>query len=191
MIKRKDGIDVRPAPGDLRIVQAFVNTADLETGTDLLAGPQALADWLAAQGLAAAGTPFGPADVARAARMRDGLRTLIAGGAAPGSKAAAGLEEAMAGALLQPRFGPGRELLLVPAADGLDGAIARMMAIVAAAQLDGTWRLLKACASPTCRAAFYDYSTNHSGRWCRARCGGRLATAAHRARRRRAGLKPW
>lgn len=34
--------ELAPAPGDLRIVQSFVNTADLALGTDL-AGPEALA----------------------------------------------------------------------------------------------------------------------------------------------------
>ena len=35
-----------PAPGDLRIVQAFVNTADLPTRTDELASLTGLQDWL-------------------------------------------------------------------------------------------------------------------------------------------------
>ena len=38
--------DLALAPGDLGIVQAFVNTRDLEHRTDELKSPQALADWL-------------------------------------------------------------------------------------------------------------------------------------------------
>ena len=37
-----------PAPGDLRLVQEFENTADLEQGTDQLRTPDDLATWLAA-----------------------------------------------------------------------------------------------------------------------------------------------
>ncbi len=38
--------EVRPAPGELRLVQAFLNTADFVTGTDELAGLGELASWL-------------------------------------------------------------------------------------------------------------------------------------------------
>lgn len=191
MARRKEGIDVRPAPGDLRLVQAFVNTHDLEAKTDRLASPQALADWLTLHGLMAAGTRLEAADVARTARLREGLRSMLGAGVAAGSQAAKALDDAMSTVWLRPRAGGGRELILEPAARGLDGALGRLTAIVAAAQQDGSWLLLKVCANPTCRAVFYDYSTNHSGRWCRSRCGSRISTAAHRRRRRRAGLKAW
>ena len=42
----------QPAPGDLAIVQRFVNTADLETGADELGDPEQLAAWLRTAGLA-------------------------------------------------------------------------------------------------------------------------------------------
>ncbi len=38
--------ELRPAPGELRLVQAFVNSADLEAGTDELSSLGGLADWL-------------------------------------------------------------------------------------------------------------------------------------------------
>ena len=37
--------DLKQAPGDLRLVQALVNTRDLTEGTDELKSPQALSDW--------------------------------------------------------------------------------------------------------------------------------------------------
>lgn len=40
-----------PAPGDLRIVQDFLNTVHLKEGTDELAQPRGLSDWLARHGL--------------------------------------------------------------------------------------------------------------------------------------------
>ena len=42
------------APGDLALVQRFVNTADLETGADDLSDADALAAWLAQAKLAPA-----------------------------------------------------------------------------------------------------------------------------------------
>jgi predicted RNA-binding Zn ribbon-like protein len=49
---------------------------------------------------------------------------------------------------------------------GVDGAIARLMAIVATARGDGSWHRLKACPRDSCEWAFYDRSKNRSGRWC-------------------------
>ena len=43
------------APGRLDLVRDFVNTKDLEDGTDELTSPAELADWLAVSGLAHAG----------------------------------------------------------------------------------------------------------------------------------------
>ena len=61
---------------------------------------------------------------------------------------------------------PGRDPELVPDAAGVDGAIARLMAIVAAAVEHGRWERLKACPREECEWAFYDKSKNRSGRWC-------------------------
>ena len=47
----------RQAPGDLEIVRSFVNTRDVEEGTDLLGSPDGLRDWLAAQGLMESDAP--------------------------------------------------------------------------------------------------------------------------------------
>src|ERR671914_22880 len=47
--------DRAPAPEPLRVVQRFVNTTDLEDGTDELHSPAALAAWLRAAGLLASG----------------------------------------------------------------------------------------------------------------------------------------
>ena len=42
---------LEPAPGELRILQAFVSTADLRSGADELASPRALGEWLVRWGL--------------------------------------------------------------------------------------------------------------------------------------------
>ena len=40
-----------PAPGDLRIVQRFINSLDREGRTDEFDSPLSLSDWLDAEGL--------------------------------------------------------------------------------------------------------------------------------------------
>jgi predicted RNA-binding Zn ribbon-like protein len=45
---------IGPAPGRLELVRAFVNTLDVEAGTDDLSSPEALAAWFAGHGLTGA-----------------------------------------------------------------------------------------------------------------------------------------
>jgi len=67
------------APGDLRIVQDFVNTFDRQTGNDDLASPQDLGAWLAGHGLLAKGARVGGSDWRAALELRDGLRSPTGG----------------------------------------------------------------------------------------------------------------
>ena len=70
--------NLRPAPGDLRIVQAFVNTLGREKKTDEFASPQAFADWLARWRLADASMLLTPADLERKREVREALTVPIA-----------------------------------------------------------------------------------------------------------------
>ena len=68
-----------PAPGDLALVQAFINShydLEVEHGAELLATPAALARWLARRGLIGARATAGQADLERALDAREGLRVL-------------------------------------------------------------------------------------------------------------------
>ena len=168
-------------------MQAFLNTLDLARETDELESPRALSEWLASRGLLAAGTELDGADLERAIRLRETLRALFSTRAAAPPKIREELEQAAAPALLQARFPPAGGIRLEPVASGLDETIARWLAILIAAQGAGRWPLLRICANDACRAAFYDYSTNHSGRWCRQRCGNRFSARAARRRMRRRG----
>jgi predicted RNA-binding Zn ribbon-like protein len=76
---------------------------------------------------------------------------------------------------------------LEPDATGVDGAMARLMAAVSEATVDGTWERLKACPEETCRWAFYDRSKNRSAKWCSMQTCGNMAKArTYRARHRHA-----
>jgi predicted RNA-binding Zn ribbon-like protein len=175
-----------PAPGSLRIVQAFVNTVDQEHGPDLLDDGAGFAEWLdrnllpadqAAEGLAAA------------REVREALRSLLLAnnGEPDDPRARAVLDAAARRARLEATFPPDGAAL-VPQADGVDGAIGRILAAAFAAMLDGSWARLKACRGELCGWAFYDRSTNASATWCSMSvCGGRAKAGAYYRRRRAAG----
>ncbi len=185
MGRRKDKRDIPPAPGDLRIFQAFLNTADHDAGSDELKSPRALVEWLAFEGFLPATAELTPADLARTVRIREGWRTLLARGEAAPRELAATLNKEVQPVLLRPRFGPGGEVRFEPAAPGLDGALGRLVAIVAAAQIGGHWSRFKVCASDACRAAFYDFAHTRATKWCRPRCGNRISARLSRKRNRR------
>jgi predicted RNA-binding Zn ribbon-like protein len=181
-----------PAPGDLALVQAFINSffdLEVDRGADLFATPEGLTTWLADRELLPARTTLGARDRARAITVREGLRGLAADNndAAEAIPAAslAELNRAAAGARVEVRLdaeGP----RFVPTGAGLDRALGVLLAITATAMLDGTWQRLKACPGHDCGWAFYDHSRNQTGRWCSmAVCGGRAKARAHYHRRRK------
>lgn len=175
--------DREPAPGPLRLVQAFVNTVDFEHGPDLLDDAAGLAEWLARNGLDAG---VGPDDPAAAREVREALRALLHAnnGAPPDPAAEAVLDRAARRSRLEPAFGAAA---LMPHAGGVDGAIGQVLAAAFAAMLDGSWRRLKACPREACGWAFYDRSSNISATWCSMRvCGGREKAGAYYRRRRAA-----
>jgi predicted RNA-binding Zn ribbon-like protein len=177
--------DRETATGALGLVQAFVNTADLDPGTDDLSDPGALKKWLVERRLMAANQPAGEADLKHAVALREAIRGTI--GASSGGTVypvdLATLNGAVSASRLLPRFGPGGKARLESHVDGVEGALGRIVAAVFAAMNEEDWTRLKLCGSATCRWAFYDQSRNHSSRWCKmASCGNRQKAKRFRER---------
>jgi predicted RNA-binding Zn ribbon-like protein len=179
-----------PAPGQLKLVQDFVNSADLMDGTDDIAEPGALAEWLRLRGLIDPATELAGSDVEHALAIREALRRLLLAnnGAVVYPVDLATLNRAAAESALRPRFLPDRSVRLEPEAAGVAGALGRILGIATTAMADGSWAQLKACADHDCAWAFWDQSKNHSGHWCRmGACGNRAKARRYRERRRSGG----
>lgn len=193
------------APGELALVRAFINTLDLEGGTDVLASPEVLGRWLRKRRLLEAGGRIhAERDLARAQSLREALRAVLRHTQTPAptpptrrrkkdtvesmpldAPARATIEQEAGRARLTLTADSAGTLALTPRATGLTGALGRLLAIVAQAQIDGSWSRLRVCANDVCQWAFYDASRNRSGRWCSmAICGNRTKVRAHRTRHR-------
>ena len=173
------------ADGELGLVQAFVNTADLEPGTEALTDPNALQAWLVARGLMESTQPVDEADLTHALAVREAMRGLIGGNSGyrvyPVDLAT--LNEAATASRLRLRFVPGGKVRLEPDATGPVGALGRLVATLYSAMQDREWDRLKLCRSGTCRWVFYDRSRNHSSRWCTmASCGNRAKARRFRTK---------
>lgn len=164
------------ATGVIGLVQAFVNTVDLQDGPEELTDPNTLRDWLVARRLLEPEAHPAEGDLKNAVAVREAIRGLIA--ANTGGRVypvdLATLNEAAARSRLRPRFGPDGKARLEPDEAGVVGALGRVVAAVYTAMADPEWRRLKLCGSASCRWAFFDRSRNRSSRWCTmASCGNR------------------
>jgi predicted RNA-binding Zn ribbon-like protein len=183
-----------PAPGTLGLVQEFLNTADIEAGTDALADVEQAGGWLHARGLAAANEPLDGADLQRLVAFREALRTVLAtrDGRPPVGpridRARSELSRIGRDAALTVAFGETGGARLVSSGSGADAVLGRLLAAIVAATADGTWARLKICRNDACRWSFYDASRNRSGHWCSMSiCGNRMKGRAFRLRRSRPG----
>jgi predicted RNA-binding Zn ribbon-like protein len=171
-------------PTSIAVVRDFVNTTDHETGTDDLATPDALADYLTNEGLLRSRRePATAQDLAAALRLRAGLRQALEqnhlGQVGPVPALSRELRE-LSVVLDWGDRGP----VLRTTAIGVRGALAQIgLAVHDSATRDMWWRL-KICASDDCAWAYYDHSKNRSRNWCEYGCGNKVKTRAYRARQR-------
>lgn len=179
-----------PAPRPLRLVQAFVNTLDIENGVELLQTPDDLERILVSIGAAPGDLgPLHESDLHTALDAREALRALaLANSGVPlPDHVPPTLERVGRAAQFRLAFEEGRAQL-VPGAEGVDGALGRILAVVHEATVDGTWARLKGCPRDVCHWLFYDRSRNASSKWCAMSvCGNRTNTKAYRRRHAPAG----
>lgn len=146
---------------DVDLVLDFLNTIDVEDGTDVLDDPAGWRTWLESRGLTSTDN---------AAETRTALRS-AAGDTVPG------------------RPGLSAQVTVSLEADG-PRLVARDVvgAVLAAASrlvVLGEWDRVKICPASDCRWAFFDRSRNHSRTWCSMRvCGNREKARAWRERSR-------
>jgi len=178
------------APAELELVREFVNTLDVEEGTDALGSPAATVGWLKMHGLADDEPAITEADRERLIEVREALRELLLAnnlGTTPPPEALAVLNEQSAEAAIVLRFGADGAAL-VTRCGGVDSTIGRLLAIVHGSMSDRTWRRLKSCPAEDCRWAFYDHSRNRSGTWCEmGKCGNRAKARRYREGHRDGG----
>lgn len=183
----------KPAPGELVIVQGFVNTLDVGTGADSIATKELLKAWLVRHGLLRLGATVSSQDLQTALRLREALRSLLLANngetAAPSSQKQ--LNQLFARHTLAVFLERDGTPCLVSSGDGVDGALGQILAQMVKAVGEKSWFRLKACGEPSCAWAFYDSSKNHSGHWCAMSvCGSRYKARAYRRRQSGVRQKP-
>jgi predicted RNA-binding Zn ribbon-like protein len=186
--ERMSGGNSMAAPDRLEPVRRFINTRDVEAGTDLLEDAAGLRSWLTEAALWRAAAPVGAADLDRARRLREALREAAAANhdrSAVPARVTAVLDDIAARSEVSLSFTADRGWRAEARATGVDGALGELVVRVTESMTAGTWPRLKVCASDTCRWAFFDASRAGTGKWCSMRlCGNRAKQEAWRGRRR-------
>jgi predicted RNA-binding Zn ribbon-like protein len=178
-----------PAPGELAVVQGFVNTRwDLtaEDKGETLVSPASLQHWLRGRGLIEAKQRLDQGDLDRAVAVREGLRALAFANNQRrlDEDAIDAMRRASRGAATRIQIEPQGPRFIAGAEAPIDAAIGALFAITARAMIDGTWGRFKACPGRHCGWVFYDHSRNQSARWCSMKvCGGREKARAYYRRR--------
>ena len=174
-------------PAELAPVRDYLNTLDVEDGTDALPHPQALHDWLAERDLLGRDSRVTSGQFEQALALRAALRDLVSGHHDQRPRAVA---EAATLATLATQAYPLRVAFdeegtprLASNSDSVAGALAQLLAGLPLAVARGTWQRLKLCAAESCEWAYYDTSKNRSRRWCSMDiCGNREKTRTFRER---------
>jgi len=155
----------RPAPpGGLALVQDFLNSrAHADNGPDLLGDAEhanawaanAIRNWSALRGTQPPLPVLTDDDAGRLRELRDVLDTVLTGSRnmpPPRVLGTAGIALGVAG-----------EVSWMPTGHGWCWLASAIMGEVALSQETGTWRRMKQCRNPMCRATFYDSSWNNRG----------------------------
>lgn len=151
------------SPDELTLVVSFLNTVDLEEGTDELETALRWQTWLTGHNL-----PSSARTRTRALALRESLRAAVVGAVAPPAAVEVTVTLGQDG---RPRL------------TGTD-AVSQIAAAAATLGIDGRWERLKICPAEGCRWAFYDITRNRSRQWCSmAVCGARKKSRDFRARR--------
>lgn len=156
---RNESKVVRNESRDEELLVDFLNTLDVEEGTDELASESGVRAWAAAHDLE-------PGDPGEARRTRDALRSLVTGG-----------KPELPSVSLHPSCeGDGVCLRSNTVAEAA-------LAATVVLSIQGRIGRVKLCQADTCRFAYYDRSRNGSRAWCSMEiCGNRQKARSFRSK---------
>jgi predicted RNA-binding Zn ribbon-like protein len=176
------------APGRLELVRRFVNSRNIELGSDAFHAATGLTEWLHEAGLLADASVAHEVDLEYAVEVREALRDLLQAnlGAAPvPAPTVQLLNDALRRSDLRISFTAGATwtAAAVAPACAVDAAMGELLSVVIEAMSSVTWSRLKVCINDECGWAFYDHSRARSGKWCSMGvCGNRVKQRSWRAR---------
>jgi predicted RNA-binding Zn ribbon-like protein len=168
-----------PAPGNLVLLEGFLNTWSGELGIEDFKTASSTGTWLRDAGLWATARTVTSKQHQEIIRFREALRAWILD-----KKDFPPLNDLVTEITFQAEFGSGG-VRFQPLGNAYQGLIGTLVEVISNSQQDGTWNRLKCCELATCGWAFYDSTRSRTKRWCSMKtCGSRHKAREYYKRKR-------
>ncbi len=169
-----------PAPGNLRLLEGFLNTWSGELGFDDFETTKSTEAWLRGFDLWAGVRELTSEQQQRIIKFRGYLRAWILD-----ENNSHPLNDLITEISFQAEFGSGGEVHFRSLGNAYQGVLGVLTEVISESQQDGTWDRFKCCELPTCGWAFYDSTRSRTKRWCSMKtCGSRHKAREYYKRKR-------
>jgi predicted RNA-binding Zn ribbon-like protein len=169
-----------PAPGNLVLLEGFLNTSSDELGFDDLETAKSTEAWLRSFALWTGAKKITSEEHQKIIEFRAALRAWILD-----KERLEPLNELITEVAFRAEFGPGGEVRFRSTGDVYHQSLGTLIGVISESLQDGTWDRLKCCDLPTCGWAFYDSTRSRTKRWCSMKtCGSRHKSREYYKRRR-------
>lgn len=169
-----------PAPDNLFLLEAFLNTWSDELGIEDLDSAKSTEAWLKGAGLWSGSKHLTKEQHQKIVAFRNSLRTWIldAGASAP-------LNHTTSKVTFHAQFMEGGDIRFSPTGDVYQQFVGTLIQLISSSQHNGTWARFKCCELQTCGWAFYDSTRSRTRRWCSMKtCGSRHKAREYYKRKR-------
>lgn len=162
-----------PAPGNLALLEGFLNTWSEEMGIDDFGTAQSTEAWLRSVDLWKGAQKLTQAQHQKLVKFRSDLRAWILN-----KECTQPLNELISEISFQAEFTSTGEVQFRSTGAPFQRALGALVELISQSLQEGTWDRMKCCELPTCGWAFYDSTRSRTKRWCSMKtCGSR-----HKAR---------
>ena len=180
VLRSKLRTGVPPAPGNLILLEGFLNTCHIEMGFEDFETANSTEKWLRSVDLWSGTKKITSLETQRIIKFRSALRAWILD-----KECFQPLNELITEISFQAEFSSKGEISFQSLGDGHHHVLGTLIGIILESQKDGTWDRLKCCDLPTCGWAFYDSTRSRTKRWCSMKtCGSRHKAREYYKRKR-------
>jgi predicted RNA-binding Zn ribbon-like protein len=169
-----------PAPGNLILLEGFLNTWSGELGIEDFNTASSTEAWMRDVGLWTGAPKVTSKQHQEILKFRDALRTWILD-----EKGFQPLNDLVKEISFQAEFGPEGDVQFRPTGNTYQGVLGTLTEVISESQQDGTWGRFRCCELTTCGWAFYDSTRSRTKRWCSMKtCGSRHKAREYYKRKR-------
>ena len=169
-----------PAPGNLALLEGFLNTWSGELGVEDLGTVRATEAWLKQFGLWSGNRKLTSDQRQKIIEFREVLRTWVLD-----DRASDPISTSLFDVAFRVEVNDGDLIFLPVGNDPHQFLVGSLINVISNSQQNSTWDRFKCCELPSCGWAFYDSTRSRTKRWCSMKtCGSRHKAREYYKRKR-------